>query len=450
MRLAGLFFLSIIFLVACKTKQPLSMTDAEKVDKKAAVSSFFIPILLSKTDLERALNERIDGNIFDDKISDGNLQISVSKVDSITIDLKDTTLLYQVPLHIFVKKEMLLGDVAAEGDIVLDFETYYTLNTDWTITTQTKLVQYKWIKEPKAKVLGFKIPVTAIAERVLTNSSKTVTDAIDKQVNESFALKEYAAQAWNILQKPILVSAEYNSKFKFTPTGLAISPFKTEKDTIISTLFVQGSTQVGVGDKTNFAKNTPLLPLEIKDFDQEGEFSMNLLSEIPFEEAEKVALKNFKGEEYGFGKKKIIIEDIQLEKAGKNMSIRAKTKGDYTGWLNLKGIPSYNKKKNHIEIKDIEFSLDTKNFLLKSAKWLFNGLLVNKLEGSLVYPLEEDLTFIENEIKKQISDYKIQEGISLNGTVHQLEVKEAFLKDQSIMLAVNLIGEVKVLIKSIP
>jgi len=255
MRLAGLFFLSIIFLVACKTKQPLSMTDAEKVDKKAAVSSFFIPILLSKTDLERALNERIDGNIFDDKISDGNLQISVSKVDSITIDLKDTTLLYQVPLHIFVKKEMLLGDVAAEGDIVLDFETYYTLNTDWTITTQTKLVQYKWIKEPKAKVLGFKIPVTAIAERVLTNSSKTVTE---------------------------------------------------EKDTIISTLFVQGSTQVGVGDKTNFAKNTPLLPLEIKDFDQEGEFSMNLLSEIPFEEAEKVALKNFKGEEYGFGKKKVI------------------------------------------------------------------------------------------------------------------------------------------------
>lgn len=449
MRLAGVFLL-IILMISCKSKQPLLMTDDEKVEKKAVVSSFFIPILLSKTDLERALNERIDGNIFDDKISDGNLQITVNKVDSIRIGLKDTTLIYRVPLHIFVKKEMLLGDVAAEGDIALDFKTHYTLNTDWTITTITKLVKHEWIKEPKAKVLGFKIPVTAIAERVLVNSSKKVTDAIDKQVNESFALKEYATQAWNILQEPILVSEDYNSRFKFTPTGLAISPFKTKKDTIVSTLFVQGSTQVGVGDKTNFAVNTPLLPLQIKDFDKDGKFSMNLLSEIPFEEAEKVALKNFKGEEYGFGKKKVIIEDIQLEKAGKNMSIRAKTKGDYTGWLNLKGIPAYNKKKNHIEIKDIEFSIDTKNFLMKSAKWLFNGLIVNKLEGSLVYPLEEDLAFIEAEIQKQLSDYKIQEGISLNGAVSKLEVNEAFLKDESIMLAVNLVGEVRILIKSIP
>lgn len=449
MRLAGILLL-LIMLVSCKTKQPLLMTDAEKVDEKVAVSSFLIPIVLSKTELERTLNERIDGNIFDDKISDGNLQISVNKVDSIKIGLKDTTLLYRVPLHIFVKKEMLLGDVAAEGDIALDFKTHYTLNTDWSITTITKLARYEWIKEPKAKVLGFKIPVTAVAERVLTNSSKTVTDAIDKQVNESFALKEYAAQAWKMLQEPILVSEDYNSRFKFTPTGLAISPFKTKKDTIISTLFVQGNTQVGVGDKTNFTANTPLLPLQIKELNKGGKFSMNLLSEIPFEEAEKVALKNFKGEEYGFGKKKVIIEDIQLEKAGKNMSIRAKTKGDYTGWLNLKGIPVYNKKKNHIEIKDIEFSLDTKNFLIKSAKWLFNGLIVNKLEGSLVYPLTEDLAFVENEIQKQISDYKIQEGISLNGSVNNLAVKEAFLKDESIMLAVNIVGEVKVLIKSLP
>lgn len=449
MRFAGFFFLMLL-MVSCKTKQSLLMNDAEKEDKKATVSSFFIPILLSKTDLERALNERIDGNIFDDKISDGNLQIAVNKVDSIKIGLKDTILLYRVPLHIFVKKEMLLGDVAAEGDIALDFQTHYTLNTDWTITTITKLVRYEWIKEPKAKLLGFKIPVTAIAERVLANSAKTVTDAIDKQVNESFALKEYAAQAWNIIQAPILVSADYNSRFKFTPTGLAISPFKTKKDTIISTLFIQGNTQVGVGEKTNFATNTPLLPLQIKDFDKSGKFSMNLLSEIPFEEAEKVAIKNFKGEEYGFGKKKVIIEDIKLEKDGKNMSIRAKTKGDYTGWLNLKGIPSYNKKKSHIEIKDIEFSLDTENFLMKSAKWLLNGLIVNKLEGSLVYPLTEDLAFIEAEIQKQLSDYKIQEGVNLNGAVTKLEVKKAFLKDESIMLAVNLVGEVKIVIKSLP
>ena len=426
------------------------MNDKVTEADKEQLSSFFIPILLSKTALERSLNERVDGTIFDDKITEGNLQIAVEKVDTIKIEIRDTTILYRIPLHILIKKEMLLTTLEAAGDIALNFQTNYTLNADWTISTRTQLVDYKWIKEPKATVLGFKVPVTIIAERILNFSAKKVTDAIDKQVNESFALKELALQSWHLLQQPILISEQYDSRFKFTPTGLAVSPFKTKKDTIITTLFVQGFTQVGVGQQSNFSKDTPLLPLKIQKFDPDNKLKMNLISEIPFEEAENIALKNFKGEEYGFGKMKLVIEDIKLALEGDLLAIRVLASGDYSGWLLLKGIPSYNKKKNQLEIKDIEFSLDTKNFLLKSAKWLFNGLLINKLEGNMVYPLKDDLAMIKKQLQTQITNYKIQEGIFLNGKVGQIKVKKAYLDPAALMLGVQVDGEVKVIIETIP
>lgn len=450
MKYAGIGF-ALFLLFSCKTKQPLLMSEAvNTAEKKARLSSFYIPVLLSKTDLEATLNRQIDGPLFDDKITEGSLQITITKVDTIRIELKDSTILYKVPLHILVKKNLFVGDVAAEGDIALNFRTNFNLKEDWSVQTATEIVNYEWIKEPKAKILGFNVPVKSVAERVLDSSKKRVTDLIDQQVKENFALKAYAAQAWTLLQNPILISEEYNSRFKFTPTGLAIAPFQTEKDTIVSTLYVQGSTEVGVGDDIDFHKNTPLLPLQLKSFGRNDKVDIKLVSEIPFKEAEKVALKNFKGETYGFGKKKVVVEDIQLTKDGSVLLIRAKTKGDYTGWLSLKGTPAYNKKKNHIEIQDLEFSLDTKNFLLKSAKWLFNGLLINKLEGSLVYPLEEDLASIKSEIAKQITNYEIQEGVYLKGSIKDLKVNEAFLKESSIMVGVEVKGKVKILIEQLP
>ena len=401
MRLFGVFWL-IIGLNSCVTKQPALMNEATTSVNKEQISSFSIPILFSKNDLEYTLNNLIDGTIFDTKITEDNLQITVTKVDAIQIEIKDATIFYRVPLHIWVKKELLVGGIAAEGDIALDFKTNYKLNSDWTISIQTHIKDYHWIKTPKAQVLGFRIPVTSIAERILNASSKNVTDAIDKQVNENLALKDYATQAWELLQNPILISADYDSRFKFTPTGLSIAPFKTEKDTIVSTLFIKGKTEVGVGQTMEFSKDTPLLPLKIEDFDRDNAISINIQSKIPFHEAEKLAIKNFKGEPFSFGKRKITIQDIQLSYQNKVLEIRAKTAGDYSGWLLLKGFPSYNKKKNQIEIQDIEFSLDTKNILLKSAKWLFNGLITNKLEGKLIYPLDEDLTILKKKHTRTI------------------------------------------------
>ena len=426
------------------------MSDKAIIANKEQLSNFLIPISLSKTALEKTLNEKIDGPIFDDNITEGSLQIKVKKVDAIQLHVRDTAILYRVPLHILIKKELLLTNLEAEGDIALDFQTNYTLNSNWTITTSTQLSDYKWIKEPKATVLGFKVPVKAVANSILNFTSKKLTESIDKQVNESLALKQIAAQAWHLLQKPILVFEQYDTKFKFTPTDLAIAPFTTKKELITSTLLVKGYTQVGLGAQTNFSADTTLLPLKIAKDNTNEQLSINVIAQVPYAELEKIVLKNFKGEEYGFGKKKMVIEDIKLAKAADFVNIQVQISGDYAGWLTLKGIPVFNLQKNQLSIKDIEFKLDTKNFLLDSDKWLLNGLLINKLEGGIIYTLTEDLAALKTQLQTQIADYKIQEGIFLKGKVEAVKVKQAQFDGDSLSLGVQFIGAVEILIDSIP
>lgn len=426
------------------------MSNQVIIADKEQLSNFSIPILLSKAALEKTINEKVEGPIFDDKITEGSLQIRVKKVDAIKIDIRDTAILYQVPLHILIKKELLLTTLEAVGDIALYFKTNYTLNSDWTITTLTQLFDYKWIKEPKATVLGFKVPVKAIADRILSFTAKKLTDAIDKEVNESLALKQVATQAWHLLQQPILVFEQYDIKFKFTPTDLAIAPFTTKKDFITSTLFVNGFTQVGIGEQTNFSKDSSLLPLKIQKNNSHQQLIINVIAKIPFGELEKIVLKNFKGEEYGFGKKKLVIEDVKLEKVTDFVLIQVQISGDYTGWLSLKGIPVFNQEKNQLAIKDIEFNLDTKNFLLDSPNWLLNGLLINKLEGSMIYTLIEDLEALKIQLQTQIANYKIQEGIFMKGKVEQIKVKQAHFGMDALLLGVQFDGSVEVLIDAIP
>ena len=415
-----------------------------KNHKKEDLSSFYIPISFSKTDLEKTLNSKIDGVIFDDKLSEDNLLIILTKVDTISLSLKDTTINYKVPLHIWVKKEFVLGGVAAEGDIALFFQTTFTLHPDWTISTITQIVDYEWIIEPKANVLGVKIPIKSVAERVLNTSKKNVTNAIDAQINKNFSLKEYAQQAWDLLQQPIPVSEEYELRFSFRPMGFAISPFKTEKDIIICTLYLQGTIKMNIGQPIIFPKHLPLLPLKIQDFEEKKDFSMNLISEIPLVEIQKVADKNLKGQTFNYSKISLLIEDIKLSKEGELVEIGIKTKGDYNGFLFLKGIPSFNPSKNQLTLKEVSFNLDTNNILLKSAKWLLNGWLTNKLAGGLTYSLGEDLTNIQGLLQKQLSDFKIQEGVDLKGEVAELKIEEAVIVEESIYLKISLKGRVRV------
>ena len=44
-----------------------------------------------------------------------------------------------------------------------------------------------------------------------------------------------------------------------------------------------------------------------------------------------------------------------------------------------------------IEIKDVDFDINTKNALIKSAGWLLHGAFINLIEPKLKYPIADKI-----------------------------------------------------------
>ena len=137
----------------------------------------------------------------------------------------------------------------------------------------------------------------------------------------------------------------------------------------------------------------------------------------------------------------------RLSRDGEKVAVELDVIGDYKGKLYLKGIPSFDKKNSQIDIKKVEFRLDTKNFLLKTAKWLFSDLIINKIEGNLQYSIDEDLQEIKQQIQKQLTNYEIQKGINVEGQVADLKVQQVGLADNAILAVVELTGNLEVVAK---
>jgi hypothetical protein len=426
------------------------MSEVAIMEQKIVLSTFNIPILINKTDFEKSLNNKIDGTIFDDNLTEDRLQITVSKSGPISFSIFQTTIHYNIPLHVWVKKEFVLGGVAAEGDISLHFQTNFLLNPDWTISTNTQITDFQWINKPKANLLGFKIPITSIAERVLNNSKTKVSTTIDQQVKEQLPLKKLATQAWELAQKPIKIAEEFEASFKFTPKEFSISPFENTKSFINCTLFISGQTEIGIGNQLNFSPNTQLAPLQVKAINQEKITQLMLSIEILYTAFENIALNKFKGQDFTLAGRKIVFEKVQLTKEADLLKVRVETSGDYKGALVLKGLPVFDPVTKQVSVKNLEFNLDTTNLLLKSAKWLLNGLLVNKLEGDLTYNLEEDLGGLKTLLQNQLNALELQDGINLMTNLQDLAVNDMQLQEDSILVKVEVNGSIKVLVDALP
>jgi hypothetical protein len=85
-----------------------------------------------------------------------------------------------------------------------------------------------------------------------------------------------------------------------------------------------------------------------------------------------------------------------------------------------------------VEMTGLDFELQTKNFLLKSAKWLFNSLLLKKLQQSLVFPLDDNITMIKNNVQHELKGYKVSNNITLHGEIATLQVEKVYLTPEFI------------------
>lgn len=441
----------LVFLISsCKVTKPVRPMEEYEQLFREQVSIINIPIDVPVRDLEAVLNKQLSGILYEDNnLRDGDkMMVRATKHDDILLGLDSQAITYRIPLDLWIKYDLGISKVEATGQIALDFKTGFGVNSDWRISTTTQLQGHEWKKKPRVKMGFVELPVGFIADLVLRNSTEQISKAIDELVTEQFDLRKTVDEAWKEMFQPALVSEAYNTWLTVNPQYIGMSPIATENGRISTTIYVEGKPSVKIGERPDPKYIQPLPPLRISQVEAE-DFTLHINAEVAYDEAERLAKEQLLGETFSYGRRSVTIQDLEFFGKGSSLVINTTLSGTYNGSIYLTGRPVFDPKKNTIDIEDLEYTLDTKNYLFKSAGWLMKSTIKNKIAENLNFLLDYNMKDMQDQFQEQLQEYELATGVVLNGNLAAIDLRNAYLTVNGMVVDIALKGNVNVRVKGL-
>jgi len=149
------------------------------------------------------------------------------------------------------------------------------------------------------------------------------------------------------------------------------------------------------------------------------------------------------------GKKKVKVEDIQLWGNNDRVVVNTKLSGAFNGQIYFIGRPQFNALKNQIEVRDLDYHMDTKSYLLRSASWIFQGPIKKMMAQSMTFLLESQITEMKTAVQQSLTNYQIHPGVMLHGILDSVAVQDTRVTPKGIQVNLISTGKVNVDVKGL-
>ncbi len=418
-------------------------------------SHISIPVETDGGTLKKLINREIKGLIYaDTSFADNgndNLMLRASRGDSIDLSIDRNQISYRVPLKIWLRKKIPAGILGidlssthnATAEVALKFKTTISLNKDWGIQATTLSDGFEWISYPQVMVGLMKIPLPVIGDLLVEENMPLITREIDQSIKASFNLRNNMSDAWIAMQKPVLISPENALWLKISPVEISTVPIAASGNSIRHTISMKALIQVYFGNEPKAEINRILPPLKITSAIPDH-FTINFSLDIPFARINEVAGKQFKGYVYNYSRYSITVQDIALYGQGENLIVALYVDGSVRGAIYLAGKPVFDKGTNSIRFENLDYSISTKNVLVKTASWLFKSGLIRKISESLVFPFGDQLADARNEIGSYLRKSQTLNYLEISGELLKLDADKILISQEALKTYFELEGKVRV------
>ena len=437
-------------------------SDAE-IQNEKHLSVLNLPIEMPIAELQSQINAQIKGLIYEDNSYEDNggdnLKAKVWKINPIRVVAKDSTFLFEVPLKIWVSAGYkvsplgidLSGYKDTEFSITIRLISKIGISSNWKLNSETYVDSYDWITEPNVKVAGVRIPIKSMVSRLLNHNFEKITGLIDQQVAGSIEIKKYVEAAWTLARQPVLLSKEFDTWLVVTPTAIVMTPLMVSNNILRASIGIKAYTQTVTSAVKPAVKPAPRLPdLQIMD-KVSSSFRLGLISLVSYEDAARLAAAQFSGQKFSFLNGKYTVEVTSIEMYGQNerLVIKAGLSGSMNGYIYLKGVPYYDPATQKLFLKDLDYDLDTKSTIIKTANWLLQGKFTKMMEREMVFPVGSQITEAKKSIQQTLSNYKVTDGVVLKGTLAEILPDKVYLTPKHIYSVVFAEGNVNLRVEGL-
>jgi hypothetical protein len=419
---------------------------------KLKASTIGLPIVIDMKDLEVMLNKELVGLIYEDNSfednKNDNLKVSAWKRDNFRIQLEGNDLVYHIPLKLSIQIKKFLPLPVVNAEIALDFRTTLSLNNDWTLTTKTVSNGYQWFTTPTMTIGGYDISIKYIADIILSASKGMIGTEVDKSIKDYMNLKKYLQPAWKELQKPMKVDDEYNAWLRISPREIQCTQLSGKNNKLTFSTGIISVNEIFIGKQPDTLTSVKIPDLKILNAINDN-FSLFVNTIVDYGKITEISKKEMIGQVYTFGKKSVKIEDLKVYGSGSKVAVEVLLSGSLNGKIYLMAKPTYDPENQTIGISEVDFDINTKNSLMKSANWLLNGTLANMIEKKTVYSVSDLLESSKKMIADNIRDNRSYKGMVLKGTISNFDIDEIYPGDDALRVIMKVEGKLGVHIQGL-
>jgi len=447
-------FIIVSLFASCATSKKIEFlkplpSDNNPMVYKNKTSFIAMPVEISIKEIERQLNKNLSGLIYEDNnLEDDKTQMKIWKTDKIILTEKNGVITSKIPLKIWSKFKygtdfLNLNDtreVNLDGTIIMESKAHLT---NWKLTTSSKLKDFNWNESPNILVAGKKIPITYIINPTLSIFKSKIARMIDEAIDQSCDFKPQVLDVLSTLSKPFLTNDAYEAWFKLIPIELYVTEaeLKEGKITLDMGLKCDMQTMVGQEPKNKFDASKVVLKPVAKMPDK---LTVSVAAISTYQSASKIITKNFKGQEFGSGSKKVIVQNMTIWEKEKKLIIALDLTGSINGTIYLSGYPNYNILTKEIYFDQLDYVLNTKNILLKSANWLLQGTILNKIKENCRYSIKENLEEGKKSMEPYLNNYSPMKGVFVNGVLEDFNFEKVEITDKAIIAFITTSGKLNI------
>ncbi|RZJ73982.1 DUF4403 family protein [Flavobacterium sp.] len=418
---------------------------------ETAPSFIDLPVKMKLKDIENQVNKYMTGLIYEDKnIEDDDLQMQIYKQGPILLSNENGKIKTILPLKVNVKYRIgtkSLGvDLTSTREFNLNGKITLLSNvavSNWKMLTKTELKSIDWTESPTTTVMGRQVPITYVVNPAIKLYGSKIEKSIDEAIEKSMDFKPNVLDALEKLAAPIQMSEAYESWLRTVPTEIYTTDAKLEKDAISMEMGLKCTMETFVGKKPDakFDRSKIVLKPVAKMPDH---FTANIAAVSTYADASRIMSQNFANQEYGEGSKKVKVTKVEIwHKSGK-MIIALDMVGSMNGTIYLAGFPQYNEKTQEIYFDQLDYVLDTKSKLMRTANWLMNGYILKKMQESCRYSIKPNLEEGRKNMMTYLNNYSPMPGVFVNGSIGDINFGKIQLTNQAVIAFVTVNGKIDV------
>jgi hypothetical protein len=452
-----LFFIALFFLfLSCNTTQKIASLKPEPDDASPlvydnAISYINMPIQIKLKDVENKINTSLTGLIYEDSnIEDDDIEVKIWKQAPIQLDNIEGKIKTLLPLKALVKYRIGTNKLGLALYTTKEFQFNGTINllsevnlSNWKLSTKTEFRSLDWNESPSITVLGKAVPITYLINPALHYFKSKMEKSIDDAIEKSMDFKPNVLDALEKICTPFQMNENFESWLRVVPVELYTTDAKLQKETIAFEMGIKCTMETLVGQKpmSLFNRNKIILKPVSK---MPEHVSANIVAVSTYADASKIMTKNFAGQEFGSGNKKMKVQNVVLWHKNGKMIIALEVLGSVNGTIYLSGFPQYNDATKEIYFDQLDYVIDTKSKLIKTANWLAQGYVLRKIQESCRYSIVPNVEEGKASMQKYLKNYSPMPGVFVNGSLKDIQFQKIQLTNKAIIAFVKVNGDVSI------